>query len=110
LYERAATLLTQMGARREAPRVRSRANGRSRRERLGDGDGSMVGWRSLTKTERGIARFAAVGLTNQQIGQRMHLSRHTVDFHLRRVYRKLNVCSRVQLTRLVPDPNASEPA
>ena len=58
-------------------------------------------WDSLTNTERRVATLVAEGLTNREVGERMFLSRHTVDFHLRRVYLKLHINSRVQLTRLV---------
>jgi DNA-binding CsgD family transcriptional regulator len=111
LYERAATMLTQMGAGFAARSVRSRASvGPAGRNSRRDAAGSAVGWRSLTRIERGIAEFAATGLSNRQIGQCVYLSRHTVDFHLRRVYRKLDISSRVQLTRLVAQANTGEPA
>jgi DNA-binding CsgD family transcriptional regulator len=58
-------------------------------------------WDSLTKTERQVAILVAEGLTNREVAECMVLSRHTVDFHLRRVYLKLHINSRVQLTRLV---------
>ena len=40
-------------------------------------------------------------LSNQAVAGRIFLSRHTVDFHLRRIFRKLGIESRVVLTRLV---------
>jgi DNA-binding CsgD family transcriptional regulator len=60
-----------------------------------------TGWRSLNPTEREIADHVADGLTNQAIGDRMYMSRHTVDFHLRHMFRKLDLTSRVELARLV---------
>ena len=61
----------------------------------------VEGWQSLTETERHVALLVAEGLTNAQVGQRMFLSRHTIDFHLRQIFRKLNVHSRVAMTRRV---------
>jgi DNA-binding CsgD family transcriptional regulator len=60
----------------------------------------VVGWASLTQTEARISDLVALGLTNIEVAERMFLSRHTVDFHLRQVFRKLQVNSRVELTRL----------
>ena len=59
------------------------------------------GWESLTAAELRVARLAAEALTNQQIAARLELSRHTVESHLRHSYRKLDIRSRVELTRLV---------
>lgn len=59
------------------------------------------GWTSLTDTERSIAHVVAEGLTNREAAERLFLSPHTVDFHLRSIYRKLGTSSRVHLTRLV---------
>jgi DNA-binding CsgD family transcriptional regulator len=59
------------------------------------------GWDSLTAAERAIVDNVASGLTNREVGQRLLLSRHTVGFHLRAIFRKLDVRSRVELTRLV---------
>ena len=60
-----------------------------------------VGWSSLRESERGIAELVAAGLTNREIGDRLYLSRHTVDAHLRQIFRKLDIRSRVELTRMV---------
>ena len=61
----------------------------------------MSGWQSLTTAERRVAEHVAIGLTNREVAERLFLSRHTVDFHLRQAFRKAGVRSRVQLTRLV---------
>ena len=59
------------------------------------------GWGSLTAAERGVAEIIAQGATNREAAARLYLSRHTVDYHLRQIFRKLGVSSRVELTRLV---------
>ena len=59
---------------------------------------SARGWRSLTPAEREIADLVAAGLTNGEIAARLHISRHTVDGRLRRVFAKLEVNTRVEVT------------
>ena len=65
------------------------------------------GWESLRESELGIAQLVSDGLTNREIGARVFLSRHTVDSHLRQIFRKLGISSRVELTRLVVEHAAS---
>ncbi|MGW1641696.1 AAA family ATPase [Streptomyces lavendulae] len=52
---------------------------------------------TLTWQERRIADLAAGGLTNKEIGARMHLSPRTVSSHLYRVFPKLGITSRAAL-------------
>jgi sigma-54 dependent transcriptional regulator, acetoin dehydrogenase operon transcriptional activator AcoR len=59
-----------------------------------------AGWADLTGTQRMVAELVIDGLTNRGVGARLFLSPHTVDFHLRQIYRKLGVRSRVELARL----------
>jgi DNA-binding NarL/FixJ family response regulator len=50
-----------------------------------------------------VAEVVAEGLTNVEAAHRLFLSRHTVDFHLRQIFRKLEVRSRVELARALLD-------
>ena len=60
-----------------------------------------TGWDSLTETEQVTAGLVAEGLTNQQVADRMYVSAHTVAFHLKQVFRKFGIGSRVELARIV---------
>jgi ATP/maltotriose-dependent transcriptional regulator MalT len=60
-----------------------------------------TGWESLTETEQVTATLVAEGLTNHQVASRMYVSVHTVAFHLKQVFRKLGIGSRVELARMV---------
>ena len=55
------------------------------------------GWESLTSTELDVAKLAAEGLTNPAIGERMFISRRTVQTHLSHIFVKLGIASRVEL-------------
>ena len=100
-FERAQAGFEQMGASLDEARVRARLVelGPGRR-RACHGARAVSGWESLTDAERRVADLVALGLTNAQAASQLYLSRHTVDFHLRQIFRKLNIGSRVELARL----------
>ena len=64
-------------------------------------DRPVSGWQSLTDTERVASELVAQGLNNQQVADQMYISVHTVAFHMRQIFRKLNIGSRVELARIV---------
>ena len=51
----------------------------------------------LTDREREVARLVALAHTNQQIARQLGISPHTVNYHLRQIFRKLRISSRVSL-------------
>ena len=57
-------------------------------------------WQTLTDAERRVSELVAGGLTNRNIAEYLNLSPHTVDAHLKHIYTKLDIHSRVELTVL----------
>jgi DNA-binding CsgD family transcriptional regulator len=106
--DRALDAYRELGAEHDVARVRSllRTMGVRhchwrRRER------PVSGWGSLTETERTVSDLVAGGLTNREAAEQMFLSPHTIDFHLRQIFRKLQIDSRVDLTRLTIERDAA---
>jgi DNA-binding CsgD family transcriptional regulator len=64
----------------------------------------------LTAQEAHIARLAAEGLTNPEIGAALYISPRTVEWHLRRIYSKLGVGNRRRLRQTLAPANESAPA
>ena len=58
-----------------------------------------TGWASLTRAERQVVRLVTHGLTNREIGERLFISRRTVQTHLSHVFAKLGIASRRQLAQ-----------
>ncbi|MEO5576921.1 MAG: response regulator transcription factor [Gaiellaceae bacterium] len=60
---------------------------------------SAVGAASLSQREAAVLEAVAQGLSNREIGCRLWISEQTVKFHLRNVYRKLDISSRTEAAR-----------
>jgi DNA-binding CsgD family transcriptional regulator len=58
---------------------------------------------NLTPKQAQIARLARAGMSNQQIGAQLFLSPRTVEYHLNKVFRKLDISSRNQLEQALPE-------
>ncbi|TDD13590.1 ATP-binding protein [Nonomuraea diastatica] len=89
----AVEVLEGLGAEQEAERARRqlRAAGGATRRRRGDPTAR------LTVQELQVARLAAAGLSNREIGARLAVSPRTVGYHLYKIFPKLGISSRSQL-------------
>ena len=89
-------MFTEMGVEGFAARSRQEllATGATARRRTEDTAST------LTPQEAQIARLARDGLSNPQIGGRLFISPRTVQYHLHKVFQKLDISSRNQLSRV----------
>ena len=62
---------------------------------------ATTGWDALTRAECAVVALSAEGLTNREIGERLFVSRRTVQTHLSHVFAKLGISSRVTLAAAV---------
>lgn len=111
LIREAFDLFTTAGLRMDADRVSERL-GRPPGVRTPAGPPQLasLAWSQLTRSEIKVARLVAEGLTNREVAARLFLSPHTVDSHLRHIFSKLGLSSRVALTRWVLKQDAAAEA
>jgi len=98
LWDEAVEVYEGLGAHRDLARVGSiqRAHGIRRGTRRPNVR-ATTGWESLTSTERKVVDLVAQRLSNPEVAERLFISRHTVESHLKSVYRKLRLSSRLDL-------------
>ena len=110
LWEEALGVYEALEATRDVAMVRAalRAHGvrRSRRSRHAR---ASSGWHSLTPTEHRVVTLVAQRLTNREVADRLFISRHTVESHLKSVYRKLGITSRLELAACAAEAAAEQP-
>jgi DNA-binding CsgD family transcriptional regulator len=100
ILERSSDTYLAAGAARDLSRVKSRLRSlgvRHHISRWSNGSRDQVG--RLTETEFAVAQLVVQGMTNSQVAAQLFLSHHTVAFHLKKIFRKLDVASRVELAR-----------
>jgi DNA-binding CsgD family transcriptional regulator len=99
-------MLTAMGIRHFAERARIEllATGESVRKR------TVESFDELTPHEANIARLAADGRTNPEIGAQLFISPRTVEWHLRKVFTKVGVTSRRELRDALPQARIASSA
>jgi DNA-binding CsgD family transcriptional regulator len=94
---RAHEMLSDMGAEAFAERARRElaATGETVRKRTADTRGQ------LTAQETQIAELAREGRSNPEIGAQLFISPRTVEYHLHKVFTKLEISSRNELQRVL---------
>src|SRR4029453_17997635 len=93
-------MLEAMGMEAFAERAQRelRATGETARKRTA----AAAANQELTAQEAQIARLAREGLSNPEVGTRLFISPRTVQYHLRKVFTKLGITSRLRLESVLP--------
>jgi DNA-binding CsgD family transcriptional regulator len=101
----ALAMFREVGAARDQARIARhlRAAGVRPPARRAPDERPKLGWDSLTGAELRVVRLVAQGLTNRQVAERLYLSSYTVATHLRHVFEKVGVASRMELARSAMD-------
>jgi DNA-binding CsgD family transcriptional regulator len=101
--DRALALWGALGATADVARVRRRLRALGVIRRAGAVTRPSAGWGSLTDSELSVIRAITGGMTNREAAEHLFLSPHTINSHLRHVFGKLNINSRVELARLAAE-------
>lgn len=96
LFRAALTAYRELGASRDVARVSSAMRAAGLRPGGVRSSGNV-----LTTMERAVAGLVAEGLSNPQIAQRLYISRHTAETHMKHIFAKLGLSSRAELAALV---------
>lgn len=111
LLDQALGIYERLGAARDLARAEATLREAGiRRGRRGTRGRPQIGWASLTPAEHAVAGLVAEGLSNPQIGERLYISRRTVQTHLAHMFAKLDIATRAQLAVDVTRHRGSEPA
>lgn len=98
LFRAALAVCEELGAERLVARVTANARAVGiRLARAATRGRPRFGWEALTDAELRVTGLAADGLTNRRIADHLFVSRHTIQTHLKHIFTKLEISSRVQL-------------
>jgi DNA-binding CsgD family transcriptional regulator len=98
---------SRCGASRQAGRVRQALRSNGVIKRSAAVARQMSGWGSLTDAELTVAVRVASGQRSKEVAEQLYLSTHTINTHLRHIFTKLGLRSRVELTRALLDREAA---
>jgi DNA-binding CsgD family transcriptional regulator len=101
-------LQSAAGAERDAARVRRLLRDFGVQRAGGRPDPAAAHWPELTASELAVVRLVIQGATDRKVAQRLYISTHTVNSHLRHVFAKLGIRSRVELAHLAGQRQAAE--
>jgi DNA-binding CsgD family transcriptional regulator len=104
---RALVGYSEAGASWDAGRVRGRLRANGVRRRLVTSTRPNTGWAALTDSELSVVSLITTGLTNRETAERLFVSPHTVNSHLRHAFTKLGVNSRLELARVAAEHAAN---
>jgi DNA-binding CsgD family transcriptional regulator len=103
---RALEVYAETRASRDETRVRGRLRELGVRRRLVSPRRPETGWEGLTESELAVVRLVSEGMTNRQVARQLYVSPYTVSTHLRHAFSKLDINSRVELTRIAIERGA----
>ena len=106
--DEALRLQSAAGAERDAARVRRLLRDSGAQRAGGRPDPAAAHWPDLTPSELAVVRLVSQGATDREVAQRLYISAHTVNSHLRHVFAKLGIRSRVELARRAGERQAAK--
>ena len=106
--DEALSLQSAAGAERDAARVRRLLRDYGVQRAGGQPDSAAARWPELTASEFAVVRLVIQGATDREVAQQLYISAHTVNSHLRHVFGKLGIRSRVELAHRAGQRQAAE--
>ena len=108
--DEAIAIYNALGADGDLARVNDTLRAAGVRRRRTQPRRPTTGWDSLTPMERQVAELVAEGLTNPAIGERLYVSRRTVETHLSHIFTKCGLNSRAQVAAEIARQRATVPS
>ena len=105
--DEALRLQSTAGAERDAARVRRLLRDHGAQRARGRSDPAAAHWPELTASEVAVVQLVVRGATDREVAQRLYISAHTVNSHLRHVFAKLGIESRVELAHRAGEREAA---
>ncbi|MGD0377543.1 MAG: AAA family ATPase [Streptosporangiaceae bacterium] len=96
-FDEALAITVEIGASWDTARIRRRLRRLGVRRRVQTPRAPQTGWSALTRAEVEVVQLVTQGKTNREVADHLFISPHTVSAHLRHIFDKMGVKSRVQL-------------